>query len=562
MEKSTYKAQDIATCQFCDGIGKSKCLHCNITLCDGCQNNFHRKIRSSGEHKVIDLKELYTVDGNEVARIIDIINIECANHKSDKKAVVFCRGCKIFVCFKCFLQEHKSHDAAEIKDVYREKKHFLEQQYLAVEQDLHIFSTNRHQLEKMKKERDSQLEDVRMKIEQKRDAMTSKIEKHATELVEEANKMWEPQEVILTKQQKKNTEIEIDLSQRKEVIENALLSQTALSIFTASDEIHAKEPLPKNQDDPVYFNQMMWTENKPIYADIAMGLVVKIPELKTTKTLTSDVKGIVRLDYFNNEMRVLFCPDKQCLKTFTIQDGLMSSEMLIQNVKVLGVTHFNNNKLLISSVGSSKIEIVHIDGNIETFTSIPPFYIRGIYTTEKNVMIGFMDKGTPLQLTEDSRRGIMILDMKGTLMRMVEYDVDNKRLFSVPAVIKSNINGDICVVDTIHFFYKGRVVVLGAWGNLKWIYNGHPSINGCNETSTFTPSDIATTTTGFVLVTDFKNDTIHVLSINGDFLSHFSEKDVVARPLSLYIDNEDNILIGCSGSDEGLAKLHVATFLQ
>lgn len=170
-----------------------------------------------------------------------------------------------------------------------------------------------------------------------------------------------------------------------------------------------------------------------------------------------------------------------------------------------------------------------------------------------------MDKGTPLPLTDDSRRGVMILDMKGTFMRMVEYDVDNKRLFSVPAVIKSNINGDICVVDTTHFFYEGRVVVLGVWGNLKWIYTGHPYIN---SNTTFTPSDIATTTTGFVLVTDFKNDTIHVLSINGDFVTHFSEKDVVARPLSLYIDNEDKVLIGCSGSDEGLAKLHVATFLQ
>lgn len=561
MDKSTYKAQDIATCQFCDGIGKSKCLHCNITICDGCQTNFHRKIRSSGEHKVIDLKDLYTVDGNEVARKIDIINIECANHKSDKKAVVFCRGCEIVLCFKCFLQEHKNHDAAEISDVYSEKKHFLEQHKLAVEQDLPIFRSKRHQLSETKNEGNLRMEDVCKKIELKRNNITLKINQQADDLVKEANNLWRPQEVILLKEENKIVEIEIDLSQRKDVIENALLSQTALSIFTASDEIHAKEPLPKKSDESVHLHQMMWIENKPIYADSAMGLVVKIPELMTIKTLTSDVKGIVRLTYLNDEMKVLFCQDKQCLNTFTIQEGLMSSKKLIQKVKVLGVTHFNNNKLLISSVGSSKIEIVHIDGNIETFTSIPPFYIRGLYTTEKNVIIGFMDKGTPLPLTDDSRRGVMILDMKGTLMRMVEYDVDNKRLFSVPAVIKSNINGDICVVDTTNFFYEGRVVVLGEWGNMKWIYTGHPCINS-NKTLNFTPSDIATTTTGFVLVTDFKNDTIHVLSINGDFLSHFSEKDVVARPLSVYIDNEDKILIGCSGSDKGLAKLHVATFLQ
>lgn len=261
----------------------------------------------------------------------------------------------------------------------------MEQHYLAVEQDLPIFSTKRHQLSEMKNEGNLRMEDVCMKIEQKRNKMTLKINQQAEDLVLEANKLWRSQEVILSKDEKKIIEIENDLSQRKDVIENALLSQTALSIFTASDEIHTKEPLPKQLDDPVHLHQMMWTENKPIYDDNAMGLVVKIPELKTIKPLTSDVKGIVRLTSFNDGMKVLFCQDRQCLNTFTIQECLMSSKKLMKNVKVLGVTHFNNNKLLISSIGSSKIEIVDVDGNIETFTSIPPFYIRGLYTTEKNV---------------------------------------------------------------------------------------------------------------------------------------------------------------------------------
>jgi hypothetical protein len=69
----------------------------------------------------------------------------------------------------------------------------------------------------------------------------------------------------------------------------------------------------------------------------------------------------------------------------------------------------------------------------------------------------------------------------------------------------------------------GRVVVLGKEGDVKCIYQGHPQIN--TEDKPFDPKGIVATSVGNVIVAECKNDTLHVISGDGELLTYKAMSD-------------------------------------
>ena len=107
----------------------------------------------------------------------------------------------------------------------------------------------------------------------------------------------------------------------------------------------------------------------------------------------------------------------------------------------------------------------------------------------------------------------------------------NLPLLVCPTYIAKNRNGDICVSDV------GAVVVTDAGGILRFRYQG------TSRNSNFEPYGLCCDSNCNIIITDMKNDRIHVIDKDGGFL-HFVRYEGIKMPRALSIDENDHVYVG------------------
>lgn len=107
----------------------------------------------------------------------------------------------------------------------------------------------------------------------------------------------------------------------------------------------------------------------------------------------------------------------------------------------------------------------------------------------------------------------------------------NQPLYICPTYIAENGNGDICVSDV------RAVVVTDAGGMLRFRYQGN------FRESNFDPYGICCDSKYNIIVADMKNDKIHVIDKDGEFLHHVTY-DGIKMPRAICIDENDNLYVG------------------
>lgn len=112
----------------------------------------------------------------------------------------------------------------------------------------------------------------------------------------------------------------------------------------------------------------------------------------------------------------------------------------------------------------------------------------------------------------------------------------NRPLFICPTYIAENGNRDICVSDV------RAVVVTDAGGVLRFRYQGNSNSNN------FDPYGICCDSKYNIIVADMKNDRIHVLDKDGDFLYHVTYSGI-KMPRAVCIDEKDRVFVGEWDSD-------------
>lgn len=107
---------------------------------------------------------------------------------------------------------------------------------------------------------------------------------------------------------------------------------------------------------------------------------------------------------------------------------------------------------------------------------------------------------------------------------------DDKKLY-----INENLNGDICLS-------MGTVHVLCANGDHRFTYDGQEA----SMSQPFLPRGICTDVLGHILIADENNNGIHVLDKDGKFQTILKfPGEPLATPISLCVDSENNLYIGC-----------------
>lgn len=117
----------------------------------------------------------------------------------------------------------------------------------------------------------------------------------------------------------------------------------------------------------------------------------------------------------------------------------------------------------------------------------------------------------------------------GFLVQAIKRDKKGGTMYSSPTHITENNNGDIVVSDPRH-----GVVVTDYVGEYRFSYTGNPS------NSTFLPCGICTDSLSNILVCDLIKSSVHIIDMDGQFLSFLWTKEV--KPFSLSYDANTHVL--------------------
>ncbi|XP_076087596.1 uncharacterized protein LOC143058021 [Mytilus galloprovincialis] len=550
-------------CQFCEisNEPKYKCVNCDLILCEGCKIKIHTKIKKTEVHQVLDLKEFSNLGASETIRHLDLKDIQCSIHNAEQ-CIIYCEDCKILLCAVCLLESHQTHTLAKIAEVYHKKVKELQELDSEIHQELPFYTDLEKELKKMKSVENDQYNEIKQRILKKESELKEIITKQRENLITELDKLWKPREEEISTQLKETVEKCDVLTRNKTHIEETFQSHNATAIFTASGKLDNDLPTrPVNtiSEQKLLFSETRNLENtKEVFGSVLIG-----PECKITGSFTLDIeKSIYRIQTLENNTNILCLYNKSTIKSFEFKDSKCITTSIANDteVDIIDWTKTQDNKSFFTVIGSSEIKCLSTftsDSKIGTFMSISPLYARGIHATNmtnKNILVGFKDQGNNFPLQAESRRGILVYDYNCRHMRTYEYDTNNQRLFTLPGVITTNINEDICVIDITNK-WEGRVVVLGKYGNLKWTYNGHPTINSKNN---FNPWDIVTTSKGLILVSDYANNAVHMLSMEGCLVTCLNESHGIERPSCLNINQSSQLQIGCYEMKSRQSKLLTA----
>ncbi|CAC5383090.1 unnamed protein product [Mytilus coruscus] len=305
--------------------------------------------------------------------------------------------------------------------------------------------------------------------------------------------------------------------------------------------------------------------NNTAETDSAQAENVIPPELELPmmelKTKTTTEKKIEISRYFITSLKCHHCATLCSDGSLWIAD---SSSNVLQKIgfendniqvklnielDVFDIALFMHNNLLVSIGTTLKV----VDGKTGKITdsnyNVSPLWPRGIHITEEYNPRYIIGAVLPNQASAFPTTGsvVIVKDQDGKYISEYEYDHREKTLFTYPYRIASTVNGNMHVIDRIDPNNDiGRVIVMELHtGKILQIFSGHPEIN-----RSFKPTDILTTLSDKIIVTDSANEILHVLNNDGQFIIYFKTREIgIRRPYSLALARPGYFFIGCNSED-------------
>ncbi|VDH97639.1 Hypothetical predicted protein [Mytilus galloprovincialis] len=544
-------AQNISICNFCDLSGevKWKCVNCDLILCEECKTIKHSKFKGSEYHTIIEFNRLGTKEATNAKRKLDLQRILCSSH-IEETCILYCQECKIPICLSCILETHSGHKAVKIEFVYDDQYTALEKFRDAVELDLSQSAEIRRSIYE-RKQRDLIIyTTIKEKIMERENEMKDSVTAQAANLIQELDEIYLSDDQFITKEEDQMKKYEKDLNLKKSEVDKALNTCQAISVLKTIGKIDFKMPEKKFNELPKE-QIAIFTELDP---EVRINLqILKVERLvDLTEVYDTGEQIISNMKTLQNGAYMMMNDEDNTIKQFVFRDGKCEF-MKSLGLAVLDLTVTMEGNIL-ASVYDSEVIYNITDSGKENFKSIvSPRKVRGVHIFGNHTLyVGFID-------SINIEGGIAIFDLKNSEYQEFKIDTDK----NVPERITSDKNGDICVIQSESIYtWNGMIVsyeISPSLGQVKWMYKGHV---GINKVKHFSPSDIVITSAGLVLTVDNYSNIIHVLSMNGCFLTFIGAREGVFSPMSLNMDKEGQLQIGSNKTKGESAKIYIAKFIQ
>jgi hypothetical protein len=406
---------------------------------------------------------------------------------------------------------------------------------------------------------DSMSVDAIKKIDARENKMKEEIGKYAQGLREIIEKNNRKNKQLMSEKAKEIDKSKITLEDQQEKIQTAKKSTKAEIIFAAAKEHGGSVsdlPFTKLRPEIQEFvpGELNISKSFGILSSVKLSNKSHDTELKVLKSYTTDLSGVTRLVLLDKSTAWISSYTDNIIRKVVIDDKIQTIKEIA--VEIYDITLTKSNDILISTYNSSDVKLITQSGQVKPFLSVSPLITTGIHVTNNNdIILGVIDDGDTYKLTDTSCRKIIVFGENKKEKQSYQYNKRKQRLFTIPFRIK-DVNSDIVVIDRASDD-DGRVVVLGKEGDVKWFYQGHPQIN--TEDKSFDPCDIVTTSVGNIIVADYNNHTLHVISGEGELLTYKVMLDQgVIFPWSLQIDTLGQLWVGCTIYEGQFdAKVHI-----
>ncbi|XP_052103642.1 uncharacterized protein LOC127737149 [Mytilus californianus] len=578
-------ASKYANCQFCEGSEDVNwhCQSCDLNLCDLCNTKIHTKSEKLSEHKVELLKDGESIKELENLRKVNLKEIACSKHM-DQKCVTYCLNCDKSLCASCLIRPFQYE---KLNKVYEEKYLLLKDLKSKIDDCYPFFEEKAADFRKRDDDEVEKHNEINEKIFKRKNEVKDAVTKEALALVEVMKGIWDADNNPLKTERERLCQVEQDLKARKNVLHEATQTQEPALVFSTAENI--SRDIPEESVLEVTPPELYYIEPIDVNMEKILGSIINKPKavlIKTFEVNFPEINGLVSL---NDDICVMYNERSRKFKYFTISDlkfVTTKNDIVDQSrkdrhgyVKILDITNYNEEVLLCDD--TFQMRRLKNNGTFEnislsfTYDKLTFYCIHAV--NDNDIIVGF---------TNNERNSTGILEITDTnyasKIRRVECDRgSDKNIFTLPKKITTDNNGDIFVIDQLGF--SKRVVSIGKWGQTKWTYSGHRSLNPVSaaakekeerkdngededdeetevEAEDFDPGDIVTTSSGLVLVSEETTNAIHVLSKDGQFICNCLSDSEIISPVSICFNKKGELMIGCS--DSRTTKLHIVKFIE
>ncbi|KAJ8298291.1 hypothetical protein KUTeg_024822 [Tegillarca granosa] len=518
----------ISKCDVCDrGVdARYYCQECTQEMCKDCQER-HLRMISSRNHTIIRI----AADKDTPVHQQESSKITCQTHPKET-VQMYCLTCTLPICHTCIADKiHKNHDLDKFVNIAEKYKKHLAQLISETKQDISDYHTSlqsvqnsiqhytqladrtvsdiNKQREQIKSEADKVADDMIREVEHRKfkDVKTMKEEgEKIKKIISDDNELLGPHE------EKLHSDTDTCVRDFKTVSSykknKTTFSATPLRppIFVRNDVDGVQDIFGKLKDQTEKirvvggkkFNPGGEPIQKPDYKRAPVGTYVNIGTSPTPASTSGNI-------------------DTDPIPAVTLSGDVIFKEYRGRTIKMYS---------------SDKFTIVA--------DNLSPYQTRGLcVTSEQDILVCLYNN------KNDNK--VVRMSFNGQIKQTIQYNKQNKPLFSNPVYVTENINGDICVVDNI-----SAVVVVNKDGQFRFKYpeSGKSShtIDHCYG--------IACDKLGYILISDVSNSQIHQIDSDGRFVQFvLTRQHGIEDPRGLSIDDKGQLWVcNCLGYEVRVYK--------
>ncbi|XP_071146119.1 uncharacterized protein [Mytilus edulis] len=416
------------------------------------------------------------------------------------------------ICAACLPESHSNHKFKEIEEAFDQKLAEIKSIREKTEKEFQVIERDSETFEKFLACANESYNIEVIKIFCQFSVLKIFLEKKTNALIENLQYVKKEADTKISKEKASLQELRQNLLQRTEKIDKTLKSFQPEEVFNILLEMN-KEIL------PTYSTNVGKLFHFMSYLDIEMIDFDSIGESEITRQYVDmdfetrerfvlDLQGsiagisICRKD---NTMAWIYNNQNTLRKIYIAEHGSTAKIIKEIKVKVQDISVDQGGILFVLLKDSTQIKTLAKKKSFKIFRDMTPYHPISIHITKDNEII--------VGLIKDEVSKVVILSRSGEEKQTLEFEKENKRLFSYPCKITSTTNGDIWVVDCQQDS-AGRVVIIKTDGHFKFIDKANIS----NED--FCPIDITTTSTGHVIVLNSKYHKMCVYTEEGEYLTH------------------------------------------
>ncbi|XP_062570730.1 uncharacterized protein LOC134232766 [Saccostrea cucullata] len=456
----------------------------------------------------------------------------CETH--DLPIDVICEDCDEFNCSKCTKTDHRDHEWSTIpKAAIQMRRNLITFLTKIKEEDLPGID------EKVEKVSKQIIENNGMC-----DTKIKKLQKHADEIMARLTEIRKQNERRLRDnldaKNKKLNNVKSELDKKKKKIEDMVKfmddNKSVMSDYGLIDNHRELKQLLAGLDIDVknFKHSMRYSKgeisNKVIENMIGKNLDLDDICLTETSSFRYGGKVILLLRALNEDR----CYIRETGSPYTEQVNKDGEKKYKYNISSNDMCVTDNGDVYFTDGFNKSISSLSPSGSVSTIISTDPLQPVGIcQSVNGGLLVSLRDKKSvrvPYKLESYTRRLLRHITVTGDVIHEYEYQEDGQtRLFTFPVRVIQNSNSDICVTSRTSNT-SGDLMILSPSGRVKSVYRGQ------NLTEGFFPTDVVCDPLCNIIVTDFSNKQIHLLSPDGVFLMFFTTDSEVNCPfrLSLY----------------------------